>query len=140
MHLGTDDLSMEFCFTFWGTFRGTSMNQECLANGEMITTMEHGVTSWIPTPDKDPLFIDNWKMIILSTDYKLITLAYANRLKSGQNPLINEIVLDLIDYTDLIDSEAIVLFLHFFKAFDTIEHKWLIHFCTLLVSGLALSL
>lgn len=44
--------------------------------------MKQGIISQIPKPDKDPLSIDNWGPItLLNTDYKLIALAYANRLK-----------------------------------------------------------
>lgn len=42
------------------------------------------------------------------------------------------LILDLLDYSDLINEEAIILFLDFYKAFDTVEHLFineaLIHF------------
>lgn len=43
------------------------------------------------------------------------------------------LILDLIDYAHHINSDAIILFLDFYKAFDTIEHKFL--FLTLELFG-----
>ncbi len=33
------------------------------------------------------------------------------------------LVLDLLDYSDLVNEEALILFLDFYKAFDTVEHN-----------------
>ncbi len=38
------------------------------------------------------------------------------------------LVFDLIDYSELIEDDSLILFLDFFKAFDTIEHPF-IFFC-----------
>lgn len=106
--------------------------------------MKQGLTSLIPKPNKDPQNIDNWRPItLLNIDYKLFALVYAKRLKSGLNEIINEtqtgfmknrhisnnirLIMDLLDYSDQIDSGALILFLDFCKAFDTIEHGFLIH-------------
>lgn len=35
------------------------------------------------------------------------------------------LVLDLIDYSDYVESEALILFLDFYKAFNTVEHQFL---------------
>lgn len=111
----------------------------------MVSTMKQGLVSLIPKPNKDPSLIDNWRPItLLNIDYKLIALVYAKRLKKGIDTIINEtqtgfmkgrhissnirLVLDLIDYSDAIDSDAVVLFLDFCKAFDTIEHEFLFNF------------
>ncbi len=37
------------------------------------------------------------------------------------------LVLDLIDYGHLIKDDGFVLFLDFYKAFDTVEHKFILH-------------
>ena len=98
--------------------------------------------SLIPKPEKYPSLIDNWRLItLLNIDYKLISLVYAKILKKEIDTIINEtqtgfmkgchissnirLVLDLIDYSDAIGSDAVVLFLDFCKAFDTIEHEFL---------------
>ncbi len=33
------------------------------------------------------------------------------------------LVLDLLDYAENVEDGAIILFLYFFKAFDTVEHN-----------------
>lgn len=38
-----------------------------------------------------------------------------------------KLVLDLIDYRDLIKNDEFVLFLDFYKAFDIVEHKIILH-------------
>ena len=35
------------------------------------------------------------------------------------------LVLDLVDYSDLISEDSFILFLDFFKAFDTVEHLFI---------------
>ena len=65
----------------------------------------------------------------------------ARRLKKGLSEIINEtqtgfmadrhiscnisLVLDLIDYSDYVESDALILFLDFYKAFNTVEHQFL---------------
>lgn len=82
-----------------------------------------------------------------SLEYRLqidcISILYARRLKSGLVKNLNEsqtgfmknrhissnicLIFDLLDYSDQTESGALVLFLDFCKAFDTIEHGFLLH-------------
>lgn len=56
------------------------MYKECIANREMTTTMKQGFVSMIPKPNKDSLFLENWRPIaLLNVDYKLLALVYAIR-------------------------------------------------------------
>lgn len=80
---------------------------------------------------------------------KILTHIYANRLKTGFSQIISEtqsgflkgrsihnnirLVLDLLDYNYLIE-DGFILFLYFFKAFDTVEHNFM--FRTLELFGL----
>ncbi len=96
----------------------------------------------VPCSRKAPL--DNWRPItLLNSDYKLLASLYANRLKpcleeivsttqsgfmKGRNISNNiRLVLDLLDYSDLVNEEALILFLDFYKAFDTVEHNFMYH-------------
>jgi len=79
---------------------------------------------------------------LLCNDYKLLALVYANRLNEGLSHIIDEcqsafikgrnihnhtrLLLDMIDYRDFIDTDAFILFLDFYKAFDTVEHAFLL--------------
>jgi len=118
------------------------MYEECISQGDMTTTMKQGVVFLIPNPDKDPLVIDNWRPIsLLTLDYKISASVYAKRLSYGLGNIISEsqsgfmkgchisnnirLVLDLLDYSDLIHSDGLILFLDFHKAFDSIEHKFI---------------
>ena len=37
------------------------------------------------------------------------------------------LVLDILGYSDLITEDSFILFLDFYKAFDTVEHQFLFH-------------
>uniref|UniRef100_A0A8C6SMB2 Reverse transcriptase domain-containing protein n=1 Tax=Neogobius melanostomus TaxID=47308 RepID=A0A8C6SMB2_9GOBI len=141
---GIDGLPVEFFIHFWDTIKEPLfyMYKQCIDEGEMTPTMKQGVISLIPKADKDTLLIENWRPItLLTTDYKILSLVYANRLKKYLNKIIAEtqcgfikgrhisnnirLVLDLLDYSDNVHSDAFILFVDFYKAFDTIEHKFI---------------
>lgn len=77
----------------------------------------------------------------MNNDYKILALIFANRIKTVIDPLIDEaqsgflkkrhisnnirLVLDLLDYSYLSTDDGFVLFLDFYKAFDTIEHNFI---------------
>ena len=80
--------------------------------------------------------IDNWQPIcLLNNDYKILAWALAKRLKCGLSSVIDEtqsgflpkrhrannirLVLDLLDYRELVDDESLILFVEFYKAFDS---------------------
>lgn len=68
-------------------------------------------------------------------------MVYTRRLKKDLEEIIGEtqtgfmsnrhissnirLVLDLLDYSDNIDNDSLIVFLDFYKAFDTIEHYFL---------------
>ncbi len=104
---------------------------------------KRGLITLIPKADKDPLSIENWRPItLLCSDYKLLALVYANRLNSGLSKVISEcqsafikgrnihfhsrLILDMLDYSHLIDKESLILFLDFYKAFDSLEHCFIV--------------
>lgn len=91
---------------------------------------------------KDPLLIDNWRLIsLLNTDYKIFVSIFAKRLKNVLDPNIDDtksgfmrkrhisnnirLVSDLIDYAVLCPDDSLILFLDFYKAFDTVEHNFI---------------
>ncbi|KAF7654162.1 hypothetical protein LDENG_00073330 [Lucifuga dentata] len=101
-----------------------------------------GINHPYPKPDKDLHSIDNWRPVCLfNNDYKILTLILAKRIKKTLDPVINEaqsgfmakrhisinirLVLDLIDYPELINENSFILFLDFYKAFDSLEHEFI---------------
>uniref|UniRef100_A0A3Q3BIJ9 Reverse transcriptase domain-containing protein n=1 Tax=Kryptolebias marmoratus TaxID=37003 RepID=A0A3Q3BIJ9_KRYMA len=117
---------------------------ECINNESLPPTLTQGLITLIPKPKKDLLFIDNWRPIcLLNNDYKIFAHIFAKRIKSVLENIIDEsqsgfmenrhisnnirLVLDLIDYSHLCPDDSFILFLDFYKAFDTIEHEFIFH-------------
>lgn len=106
--------------------------------------MSQGLITLIPKPKKEVLLIDNWRPIcLLNNDYKILALLLAKIIKEVLDAIIDEtqsgfmrnrhisnnirLVLDILDYSDLITEDSFILFLDFYKAFDTVEHQFLFH-------------
>lgn len=141
---GSDGLPVEFYHHFWNILEPPlfdALNQ-CIARNEMSATMKQGLICLIPKPDKDLLLIENWRPItLLNVDYKILATVLARRLKKGLDEIISEtqtgfmsnrhissnirLIFDLLDYSDFIDTQALILFLDFYKAFDTVEHHFM---------------
>lgn len=118
---GPDGLTANFYKHFWEEIRDLLFNAitESITQKELMTTMKQGVIKLIPKPEKDKRLLNNFRPItLLNTDYKIFTTALAIRLKNGLPKIISNsqsgfmkgrsihnnirMVLDLIDYSDLI--------------------------------------
>lgn len=140
---GIDGLSVELYTHFWEFIQNPllCMYKECIIQEEMTATMKQGIIFLIPKPYKDPRIIENWHPITLLTIDKILVLVYANRLNVGLDIVIAKtqtgfmknrhiscnirLILDLLDYVNEINSEGLILFLDFYRTFDTIEHSFL---------------
>lgn len=74
---------------------------------------------------------------------KMFTLIFAKRIKVVMDEIIDEaqsgfmknrhisnkirLILDLLDYSDICSVNSLILFLDFYKAFDSIEHAFIFH-------------
>uniref|UniRef100_A0A8C6MA25 Reverse transcriptase domain-containing protein n=1 Tax=Nothobranchius furzeri TaxID=105023 RepID=A0A8C6MA25_NOTFU len=120
----------------------TEVFKESIALQSLPASMTQGIISLIPKPKKDLLSLDNWRPItLLNIDYKILALLFVNRLKGILPSIIDEsqsgfmknrhivnnirLVLDLLDYSDLIDTDSFIMFLDFQKAFDSVEHNFI---------------
>lgn len=120
---GTDGLSSEFYKLFSCSIAPFLLKvyEESIEKTLLPATLCQGLITLIPKLNKDPLLIDNWRPItLLNNDYKIIALVLAKRLKSVLHSIIDEtqsgfmqkrhisnnirLVLDVLDYSDLIDS------------------------------------
>ena len=60
--------------------------------GSLPPLLTQGLIPLIPKPNKDPLFIDNWRPIsLLNIDYKIFASIIAKRLKNVLDPIIDEV-------------------------------------------------
>ncbi len=115
---------------------------ESISNGQLPSSMNQGLITLIPKPKKDLLFIDNWRPIcLLNNDYKILAAIFAERIKTVLDSIIDQtqsgfmknrhiannirLVLDVLDYSHLISDQSFILFLDFYKAFDTLEHSFI---------------
>ena len=141
---GPDGLPYEFYLTFWEDLKYMLLEvfEDCAKNSELTVSMKQGLISLIPKPSKDLLYLDNWRPItLLNSDYKLLVALYAKRLKFCLEEIISttqsgfmkgrhisnniRLVLDMLDYPELLEDKALILFLDFYKAFDTVEHPFI---------------
>ncbi len=98
--------------------------------------MKQGLICLIPKPNKDSSLLDNWRPItLLNSDYKILASVYAEKIKhclaiiisNTQSGFLNgrhisnniRLIIDILDYSEFINK---VLFIDFYKAFQTVEH------------------
>lgn len=115
---------------------------ESIERCTLPSSLTQGLITPIPKPNKDPLFIDNWRPIcLLNNDYKIMALMLARRIKDVLDNVIDEtqsgfmknrhisnnlrLVFDILDYSDLIQDDSFILLLDFYKAFDSVEHEFI---------------
>jgi len=141
---GTDGLTSEFYHVFSEIIAPFLLNvfKESLNNSSLPPTLCQGLITLIPKSNKNTTFIDNWRPItLLNNDYKIIALVLAKRLKGVLHSIIDEtqsgfmqnrhisnnirLILDILDYSDIINNDSFILFLDYYKAFDTLEHSFL---------------
>ncbi len=114
--------------------------EDCLSPGELLVSMKKGLITLLPKPNKDN---PHWKLVAHPSPkscYKWLTFLFAKRLRLKRLKKLNyltqsgfikgrhisnkiHLVWDMMDYSDLIEEGAIILFLDFYKAFDSIEHS-----------------
>lgn len=142
---GTDGLVSEFYKSFAEELAPFLFNVflESIDREQLPTTMTQGLTTLIPKANKDTSFIDNWRPIsLLNNDYKIFALIFARRLKKVLDSIIDEtqsgfmskrhitnnirLVIDILDYSEILDDNGFILFLDFYKAFDTVEHQFIL--------------
>lgn len=105
-------------------------------------TLKQGLITIIPKTNMDKLYIDNWRPItLLNNDAKLFALVFAKRLKKGLEEIIEEeqsgfmtgrhisnnirLILDMTEYNCYIPTDYFMLFIDFYKAFDTVSHEFM---------------
>ena len=117
------------------------MLKEIMTNGEMTFSQRLAAISLIHKKGEKNV-LQNYRPISLTnTDYKIITIIFAERLQKIIHKQIgNEqtayikgrfigtnarFILDIFDYCETYNKEGVLLFLDFEKAFDSVEWNFL---------------
>ena len=143
---GNDGLTVEFYNKFWkqiGPLLVDTLNFS-FENGQLSTSQRQGLITLIAKKGKDKLLIENYRPItLLNVDLKIGSKALAERLKLVLPDLIHpdqvaflknryigesvRTILDALYYSRLKNIPGILLSLDFQKAFDSLDHSFLLH-------------
>ena len=137
---GLDGLPIEFYKVFWVDIKKYLLNSinHSYQQGELSISQKQGIISLIPKKDKNPLHLKNWRpLTLLNADYKIIAKAMANRIKTCiheiihcnqtgflKNRFIGENLikaLSIIEYAEEENLPALIMFVDYEKAFDSVE-------------------
>ena len=141
---GLDGFTVEFFKFFWldlGNFILRSLNFG-YNYGNLSVTQKQGIITCLPKPDKNRIFLKNWRPIsLLNVIYKLASSVIANRIKTQLSSLIHEdqkgftagryigenirLIYDILFETKKQDIPGMILSVDFEKAFDTVSWKFI---------------
>ena len=140
---GNDGITKEFCINFRDVVKEplfASIEQSFIAD-ELSTCQKQAIINLIEKKDGDKRLIKNWRrpISLLNVDMKLISKALASRLKSVISFIVNEnqvpyvsnrfisesgrLISDVLEITDSLDNEGILMTAHINKAFNSINHS-----------------
>lgn len=141
---GSDGLTAEFYKLYWNDIKEHYINSinYSFENGTLTELQKQGIITLLPKKDKNTLLIENWRPIsLLNVDYKIATKTIANRIKRVLNSLINvnqtgfikgryigenvRTIIELIEETNENNKPGLIFFADFQKAFDSLNHKFI---------------
>ena len=142
---GNDGLTKEFYETFWEEIKTPLCNsiKKSYQNGELSISQRQAVIKLIEKKDKDKKLIKNWRPIsLLNIDTKLISKVLAERLKKVLPSLISKnqtayvkgrfiseggrLISDILEISDNLKIKGFLMTLDIKKAFDSVNHLFLI--------------
>ena len=142
---GNDGLTKEFYYTFWDDIKDTFMKslKESKKLKYFCASQRQAIVKLLEKPNKDKRYISNWRPIsLLNFDLKMISKSLATRVRKvlsnlvdfRQTAYVNERFIGesgcLIDYVikvcDIQKISGYLLTVDFEKAFDSLNHKFLI--------------
>ena len=141
---GIDGICQEFYKYFWPQLKMyyIEMTNEIFETGKMCHTMRKAIISLI-FKKENKKNLNNYRPIsITNTDYKILAFVLANRLQTVLQHIISpeqtayvkgryigmncRYIIDIIDYCNKYNTAGLICFLDYTKAFDSLNHKFLI--------------
>ena len=142
---GNDGLTKEFYYTFWDDIKDIFMKslKESKKLKYFCTSQRQAIIKLLEKPNKDKRYISNWRPIsLLNFDLRMIskslstraTKVLSNLIDSRQTAYVNErfigesgcLIDDVIKVCDIQKISGCLLTVDFKKAFDSLNHKFLI--------------
>ena len=142
---GNDGLTKEFYVTFWDDIKATFISslKQAKERKELSISQRQAIIKLIEKKDRDKRYIKNWRPIsLLNVDIKILSKALAKRLKEVlpclisaqqtayvQNRNIGEsgrLISDIIEIANTLQMEGFLVTMDVEKAFDSLDHKFLI--------------
>ena len=142
---GNDGLTVEFYKCFWKELQIPFLNSYfySLKVGKLSTSQRQAIIKLIEKREKDKRYIANWRPIsLLNVDTKIISKAIANKLKLilpsiisndqtayVQGRFIGEstrLISDILEITDSFNIGGYILTADIEKAFDSMDHIFLL--------------
>lgn len=141
---GSDGITTEFYKLFWNDLKKHYVNSinHSFATGGLTELQTQGLITLLPKPEKDLSLLSNWRPIcLLNNDYKIATKAIANRIKIILNKIIDSsqtgfvkgryigenirLLNEILDHAENTNSPGLLFFSDFEKAFDTVDHTYI---------------
>ena len=142
---GNDGLTIEFYKFFWSDLKNYLLNSALYSktHGSLSVSQKQAIIKLLEKKDKDKRYIENWRPIsLLNVDTKIISKALANRLKNVLPEIISHdqtayvkgrfigestrLISDILDITDLYNIGGYILTADIEKAFDSMDHTFLL--------------
>ena len=138
---GTDGFSVDLYVVFWQKLKDFLFEamQFGLKEGILHRSAREGIISLIPKKDRDLQYVHQWRpIVLLNTDFKILSKVLANRLKDSLNDIIGaeqtgfvkgrqitenlRKLLDVIEYTEVEHLPGVLITIDFEKAFDKVQY------------------
>ena len=142
---GNDGITKEFYVAFYHFINKYFIDSAnySFRVGELSPSQKQAVITLLEKKDKDKRLIKNWRPIsLLNVDAKIISKVWATRLKkvisflvtSDQTAYIRgrfigenvHLISDMLDYTDAAQLEGYIFAADMEKAFDSVDHSFII--------------
>ena len=139
---GCDGIQVEVLQAFWPKIGKWLFNAilESIQNKILFRSTRRGILTLITKKDKDPMYVKNWRPIILmNTDHKVFAKVLANRLLKVIHYIIGKKqtgyikgkfiglsirkLIDLIFFVEKEEIPALLISVGFQKCFNTIEFQ-----------------